>query len=84
MPNADHTKIEKYKMTAEDYYSFKPDGRPLHAPLVDVISHNFDEATVQEFKGWVKNDPHLDFWAKLKLLYLTKYNTTATHEKTTH
>jgi hypothetical protein len=72
MPNGDNTRIEKYKMKAEDYYYFKPDGRPLHAPLAGIIQHEFEHITKKEFKNWIKNDPHLGFISKMKLLYFKK------------
>lgn len=72
MANDNPATIERYRMTAEDYYCFKEDGRPLHAPLTETISHRFTPCTEQEFKQWVKNSPHFNMLTKLKLLYFTQ------------
>lgn len=69
MPYGDNTKIEKYKMTTEDYYHFKPDGRPAYAKLTEIISHTFEHTSIQDFKNWIKQDPHLNNWTKLNLLH---------------
>ncbi len=68
-PKGDSSKIEKYKMTAEDYYHFKPDGRPMNAKLTEIIEHDFEHTTEEEFKNWIKQDPHLGFFTKMNLLY---------------
>jgi ectoine hydroxylase-related dioxygenase (phytanoyl-CoA dioxygenase family) len=76
MPNEDNNSIEKYKMKAEDYYYFKPDGRPEKGILVDTISYPFEHASEQIFKHWIKNEPNLDLLTKIKLLFFKKLKTT--------
>ena len=69
MPDGDNARIERYRMTAEDYYHFKADGRPSHARLVETVSFPFEPASKQTFKAWVRTEPHLSFLAKMNLLY---------------
>ncbi|MBS1685325.1 MAG: phytanoyl-CoA dioxygenase family protein [Bacteroidetes bacterium] len=69
MPQGDSTRIEKYKMTPEDYYYFKSDGRPARAHQVDTIAHTFEPASVESFKHWIRRDPHLSLMTKINLLY---------------
>lgn len=69
MPNGDSSKIEKYLMRPEDYYYFNSDGRPAKAKLADTISYSFEHTSEETFKAWIKQDEHLGFLTKLKLLY---------------
>ena len=69
MPNGDKSKIEKYRMKAEDYYYFRPDGRPANAEMVDTISFPFEPVSESAFRSWIKKDQHLSFMEKIKLLY---------------
>jgi hypothetical protein len=69
MPEGDSKRIEKYQMKPDDYYYFKPDGRPMNAPLVGIIKHEFEHITKVELINWLKNDSFIDFFSKMKLLY---------------
>jgi len=71
MPDGDSSKIEKYLMKAEDYYHFKPDGRPLFAKQIDTISHRYELVPEQVFKSWVRKNPHLNLLTKAKLYFKT-------------
>lgn len=75
LPNGDSTRIEKYLMTAEDYYHFMPDGRPVHAKLIDTISYTFKPTEEKVLKKWIKHDSHLNLMQKVKLLYLQSLST---------
>jgi len=70
MPNGDNMRIEKYLMTAEDYYYFLPDGRPQKGKLVDHVSYPFEPTHEEIFRNWIRQDSHLSFWQKNKLLHL--------------
>ena len=69
MPEGDNSKIEKYRMAPEDYYYFKPDGRPARAKLAEVISYPFEPTSEKTFRDWIKHDNHLSLWTKMKLLF---------------
>lgn len=86
MPDNNAAKIEKYKMTAEDYYYFKPDGRPAKAKMVETMSYSFEHTTEATFKTWLRQNPNLGLWTKMKLLYFKtlenkEYGTQQTNER---
>ncbi|MBS1618762.1 MAG: phytanoyl-CoA dioxygenase family protein [Bacteroidetes bacterium] len=75
MPDGDHTRIEKYRMREEDFYHFKPDGRPVYAQQVATIAHTFDPISGPDFKKWVRRQNYIDLWTKAKLIYFRSYKT---------
>jgi hypothetical protein len=76
MPDNDCSKIEEYRMKSEDYYYFNQDGRPTNAKLTSVFSHEFEHASVEEFKKWIRQNPNFSFLTKMKLLYFKSLSKT--------
>ena len=66
---AANDKIEKYKMTGEDYRYIEKTGKPGRGEFVGYVSHAFNKVDEKLYKDWMDKHYGNSLWSKMKSVF---------------